>query len=110
MLQDDSALVRASAATALGKMVDARATDALHRALDDPDPGVRCQAVRALGRIGDPRALPSLRPLLNDQTEVFGSSIAEFVQSAIRRIKQRETELTQRTVKAYQRSAVEKPG
>jgi HEAT repeat protein len=93
----------------LGRISDPRAADALQRAVNDPDPGVRWQVVRALGRIADQRTLTFLRPLLDDQSEVFDTPIAEAAQKAIETIKQRENQLMQRTVKASHSSDVERP-
>ncbi|MFC1902490.1 HEAT repeat domain-containing protein [Chloroflexota bacterium] len=59
-LHDDEVEVRANAAYTLAKIRDKRATDALIRCLQDPDPAighsVRQYAAFALGQIGDPKA------------------------------------------------------
>lgn len=51
---------RASAATALGRLVVSRITDALIAALADPDGVTQSRAVEALRDFGDRRAVPSL--------------------------------------------------
>jgi HEAT repeat protein len=95
MLEDKSALVRASAAAALQKIADPRATHALRQALHDSDPGVRWYAVRALGTFGDAETLPFLVPLLSDETEVFGVSIADAARSAMEVIERRQRDQEQ---------------
>jgi HEAT repeat protein len=95
MLEDNSALVRASVAEALRKIADRTAAPSLRQVLDDPDPGVRWNAVRALSAVGDARVLPALEPLLSDDTEVFGVSIAEAAHSAMESIKRRQRDQEQ---------------
>jgi HEAT repeat protein len=95
MLEDKSALVRASAAGALQKIADPRATHSLRQALHDSDPGVRWYAVRALGASGDAETLPFLVPLLSDETEVFGVSIAEAAHGAMEAIERRQRDQEQ---------------
>jgi len=95
MLEDKAALVRASAAEALGRIADASATHPLRKALTDPDPGVRWHAVHALGAVGDKAVVPALEPLLCDATEIFGVSIAEAAQSAMEAIEGRQKDQEQ---------------
>jgi HEAT repeat protein len=90
MLWDNSALVRAGAAEALGKLADPRAAAPLCQKLTDPDPGVRWYCVRALGAVGGLAAVPLLEPLLHDNNEIFGVSVAAAVESAVRQIQRRE--------------------
>ena len=74
-LEADSApIVRATAATALGKVQDRHAIDALMTALSDPSFWVRRAAADALGVIGDPRAIPALRQALADLDDTCGSA------------------------------------
>jgi len=61
----------------------------LGQALQDSDPGVRWQAIRALNAAGSAQDLPALEPLLNDNTEVFGTSIADATRHAIEAIQHR---------------------
>jgi HEAT repeat protein len=89
-MQDTSAPVRASAAMALGKVADRGAIVPLQHALSDADPAVRWQAVRALGKVGDEATVSLLRSLLSDQSEVFGASVAQAAQEAIREIEARQ--------------------
>jgi HEAT repeat protein len=60
---------RKDAAEALGKLKDARATDALVEALRDPDEGVRGAAVIALTNLREMRAVEPITLLLRDQDE-----------------------------------------
>jgi HEAT repeat protein len=62
-LADGDPRVRRDAATALGRLGNARATHRLIEALRDPDAEVRAAAARALGLLGDPRAVEPLRVL-----------------------------------------------
>jgi HEAT repeat protein len=54
------------AASALGKMKDAHALDALVNALDDPDPRVRAESCTALGELRDPAAVEPLLQATRD--------------------------------------------
>jgi hypothetical protein len=58
-LSDGGAAPR-RAASALGKMRDSQALDALVNALDDPDPRVRAESCTALGELRDPAAVEPL--------------------------------------------------
>jgi HEAT repeat protein len=61
----------------------------LQHALSDLDPAVRWHAVRALGAVGDEATIPLLQPLSSDDTVVFGSSVAQAAQEAIKQIEAR---------------------
>jgi len=69
-LQDPSGNVRRLAASALGKIGDARAVTPLLALLaQEQKPQVRQYAVKALGRIGDPRARSTLHQIADDENE-----------------------------------------
>jgi hypothetical protein len=62
--------VRRLAASALGKIGDARAVEPLIALLEQEEkPQVRQYAIKALGRIGDERARPALERILTDPQE-----------------------------------------
>ena len=65
-LQDPVSAVRAAAASALGRLRDTSAVQALGNAVGDPFPGVRVEAVRALGVIDDEAVLGFLVTALQD--------------------------------------------
>lgn len=64
--EDPNSNVRAAAATALGRLVNAEAVPALEAALTDRAASVRSEAAWALGHIGDARAGPTLTAVLNE--------------------------------------------
>ncbi|MCP4540489.1 MAG: RecQ family ATP-dependent DNA helicase [Chloroflexi bacterium] len=69
-LQDPNGNVRRLAASALGKIGDARAvTPLLDLLAQEQKPQVRQYAVKALGKIRDPRAHPILQQIANDENE-----------------------------------------
>jgi ATP-dependent DNA helicase RecQ len=69
-LQDPSGDVRRLAASALGKIGDARAVTPLLALLaQEQKPQVRQYAAKALGRIGDPRARSALQRIAGDENE-----------------------------------------
>ncbi len=68
-LQDESPVVRWTAAEGLGRAKDVRAVEPLIAALRDKDEGVCREVVRALGEIGDPRAVGPLGEMLKDKDE-----------------------------------------
>jgi HEAT repeat protein len=95
MLQDESPLVRAAAAGALGRIGHPAAAISLRQALQDPYVGVRWQAVQALSATGDTTDLPALEPFLQDDTEVFGRSIADATRDAVETIRRRQQKVEQ---------------
>jgi len=66
MLSDGSRDVRASAAKALGKMVDENAIESLAQALKDKNPWVRLNVVESLGRMNKEIVIPYLNDALKD--------------------------------------------
>jgi ATP-dependent DNA helicase RecQ len=69
-LEDPNGNVRRLAASALGKIGDARAfTPLLTLLAQEQKPQVRQYAVKALGKIGDPRARPMLQKIAADENE-----------------------------------------
>ncbi len=67
-LTDEDAFVRSRAATALGRIGDSAAVDALVRALKDASPEVRGSAAFGLGQIGSPSASKALVRRLGDKS------------------------------------------
>ncbi len=67
LLTDDHYRVRASAASALGELGDARAVEPLIAALHDSSAFVRTEIVSALGELGDARAVEPLITALKDK-------------------------------------------
>ena len=65
-LQDDSPLVRAKAAAALGKLGDAVVTSTLLAQLTDESTLVRHSVIQALGELGCSTAVPDLIQALQD--------------------------------------------
>ncbi|MHB8625040.1 MAG: HEAT repeat domain-containing protein [Aggregatilineales bacterium] len=65
---DDVSFVRSSAASALGKLRDTRATGSLIDALNDTKKSVRWAVVAALGEMMDKDAIVPLRQMLADST------------------------------------------
>ena len=68
---------RRQAAIELGKLKGKRATNALIKALDDPNMAVRSNAAFALGELGSVKAVPNLILLLNDNHERVRKSAAK---------------------------------
>ena len=66
----ESAVWRATAASLLGGLGDARAVPALVEAMDDPHAMVRMKAAISLGRLGDVRGLPALLDALSDSARI----------------------------------------
>ncbi|ODS36311.1 hypothetical protein BEH94_02840 [Candidatus Altiarchaeales archaeon WOR_SM1_SCG] len=85
-LRDSDMHVRASAATALGKLKDMRATKPLINALNDRNEYVRCDVVWALGEIKDPEAV---KPLIKE-LENSNKRIREYAVWALGEIKDPE--------------------
>jgi HEAT repeat protein len=67
LLENSHSSVRSSAACALGRIRDKRATDALIRHLGDSDSNVGSNAVWALGEIRDPKAILALLEALHNK-------------------------------------------
>lgn len=65
-----SAVWRATAASLLGGLGDARAVPALVEAMDDSHAMVRMKAAVSLGRLGDVRGLPALLDALSDSARI----------------------------------------
>ena len=65
-----SAVWRATAASLLGGLGDARAVPALVEAMDDSHAMVRMKAAVSLGRLGDVRGLPALLDALADSARI----------------------------------------
>ena len=78
---------RISAAVALAKLKDKRATPALVKATRDRKKGVRAMAATALGHLGDKRAVPALKRLLSDDDEM----VRRRAKAAIARLKKTKT-------------------
>jgi HEAT repeat protein len=85
LLKNENPAARHHAAHTLGKIADARATEALTNALEDEDAMVVAKAAFALGQIGDTRAISAFIGLLghehrevqtavNQVLEVFGGA------------------------------------
>ena len=66
----ESAVWRATAASLLGRLGDARAVATLLEAIDDPHAMVRMKAAISLGRLGDVRGLPALLDALSDSARI----------------------------------------
>ncbi|MCY3868066.1 MAG: ammonia-forming cytochrome c nitrite reductase subunit c552 [Gemmatimonadetes bacterium] len=66
----ESAVWRATAASLLGGLGDARAVPALVEAMDDSHAMVRMKATISLGRLGDVRGLPALLDALSDSARI----------------------------------------
>ena len=66
----ESAVWRATAASLLGRLGDARAVATLLDAIDDPHAMVRMKAAISLGRLGDVRGLPALLDALSDSARI----------------------------------------
>ena len=66
----ESAVWRATAASLLGGLGDARAVPALVEAMDDSHAMVRMKAAISLGRLGDVRGLPALLDALSDSARI----------------------------------------
>lgn len=64
--EDQAGLVRAHAATALGRIGDSQAASSLRAALKDSIPAVRREALESLRRVEGRAALEVLKPLKND--------------------------------------------
>ena len=73
-LQSKDWSVRERAAVALGKVRDARATDALIQAINDGDPRVQWAAAYALGELRDARAVEPLIDALQVLRHSAGNS------------------------------------
>src|SRR5579871_623933 len=76
-LKDANAAVRASAATALGWIGDARAAAALTRCLKDPAEACQVAAAQALGMLRSPLALKPLARALGDTSLAVRRQVAE---------------------------------
>jgi HEAT repeat protein len=76
-LKDANAAVRASAATALGWIGDARAAASLVLCLKDPDEECRIAAAQALGMLHSPLALKPLARALGDASLAVRRQVAE---------------------------------
>lgn len=68
-LDDEDGNIRRLAASALGKIEDARAVGSLIELLSDAKPQVRQYAIKALGRIGHPAANEALTKIKDDPQE-----------------------------------------
>jgi HEAT repeat protein len=90
MLQDESPLVRASTVGALGRLDAPGSAGPVRQALQDTDLGVRLQAIRSLAKLGSARDLAALETGIDDETKVFGTTIAEATHTAIESIRQRQ--------------------
>ena len=77
-LTDEHPEVRASAATALGKMRSRTSIPKLEHALEDKDIAVAIAAANALREMGDPAAYRVYYAVLTGQIKVEDSSSAEF--------------------------------
>jgi hypothetical protein len=68
-LKEGGVVVRKNATSALGRIGDPRAVEALKEALKDEDEYVRGSATSALGNMGDPRAVEALKEALKDEDD-----------------------------------------
>jgi ATP-dependent DNA helicase RecQ len=85
-LKDSNGNVRRLAASALGKIGDARGVTPLLALLaQEQKPQVRQYAVKALGKIGDPRARPILQEIAAGETE--RDYTRKAARNALRRLK-----------------------
>ncbi len=84
-LKDSDALIRSSAAQALGRISAKGAVFALIEALGDTSAAVRWNAALALGKIGDKQALEPLRDHLNDSDKSV-SYYAEWASNKIEKV------------------------
>ena len=67
---NESAVWRATAASLLGRLGNARAVPGLVEAMDDSHAMVRMKAAVSLGRLGDVRGLPALLDALSDSARI----------------------------------------
>jgi len=67
-LNSPDTIVKATAASILGELMDSRAIDPLIAAVRDPDKIVRLEAVRALDKFDDPRAIEALKTARKDSS------------------------------------------
>jgi len=77
VIEDTNYKIRVQAALVLGRLADPRATQALIKALADPNKTVRGIAAQALGQVGDAVAVDPLRDLLRRETDPFVRQQAE---------------------------------
>ena len=70
LVNGGSEIWRATAASLLGKLGDARAVMGLVEAMDDSHAMVRMKAAISLGRLGDVRGLPALLDALTDSARI----------------------------------------
>jgi len=95
------AALRQNIATALGRIGDARAVNALITALADPNGEVRSHITRSLGEIGDPKATEVLLSLLNDRYD----SVRRVALMALAQIK--DPKATGPLIEAMKKASVE---
>jgi hypothetical protein len=87
--KDPDGNVRRMAASALGKIGNMHAVDALICLLYDDKPQVRQYAIKALGDIGNEKAIPELMKFKDDPIPYINTAI----DTAINKIKKMETDL-----------------
>lgn len=80
LLRDPNPAARHHAAHVLGKIGDARAVEALIRALHDSDDSVVLKVVFALGQIADSRAIPALMGVLGHENADVQSTLATVLE------------------------------
>lgn len=90
-LSDAQPLVLNSVICALGHLPTTKARRLLVQHARGDDPVVRWYVARSLATIGDASSLPALEHLQGDDTELFGQPISDITESAIKRIKKRES-------------------
>ena len=82
------AVVRAAAATALGKFGEVKAVDALIEGTRDAMAAASEEAVKALGLLKDPRALPALEAVVKNESGFFLEHVRATAREAVQRVTQ----------------------
>ncbi len=80
-------VVRAAAATTLGKLKDPRAVDALIHATGDSMAEASEEAVKALGLLGDRRAISALERIVKNEQHFYLDPVRRTAEEALHRIR-----------------------
>ena len=80
-------VVRAAAATALGKLGDRHAVDALIRGTGDAMAEASEEAIKALGLLSDARAIPVLEAVIRNETGFFLENVRRTATAALAKIR-----------------------